>query len=106
MTDLMLRSSLTHEQRDYAETLRSSADALLSILNDILDFSKIDAGKLSLDDREFNLHEILGEVMGTLSVRAQQKGLCRTNNFEGKTKRRTTALAGGRARLAHRRADG
>jgi two-component system, sensor histidine kinase and response regulator len=75
MTELVLDSSLTAEQRDYLNTVRSSADSLLTIINDILDFSKIEAGRLELDHVRFNLRANLDEVVRTLAVRAHEKGL-------------------------------
>src|SRR5262245_55221426 len=75
MTELTLGTDLTREQRDYLETAKSSAEALLGILNDILDFSKIEAGKLDLDPHNFDLRECLGDVLKVLSRRAHQKGL-------------------------------
>lgn len=57
------------------ELVKGSADALLTLLNDILDFSKIDAGKLELDCLNFNLRKSLGELVKTLAIKAQQKGL-------------------------------
>ncbi len=75
LTELVLDTELTDVQRDYLDGVRSSAESLLSILNDILDFSKIEAGKMTLDAVPFNVHDVVGEVMNTLAVRAAQKGL-------------------------------
>ncbi len=75
MNDLALSTSLTSEQREYLETVNTSADALLRIINDILDFSKIDAGKMELDIRPFRLRDSLGDTMKTLAVRAHEKQL-------------------------------
>jgi len=75
MTELALDTELTAEQREYLETVRASADTLLTIINDILDFSKIDAGKLVLDPIDFNLSDSLGETAKLLSPSAHQKGL-------------------------------
>jgi signal transduction histidine kinase len=55
MTGLLLDTPLSPEQREYSETVRTSADALLTIINDILDLSKIEAGKLDLEVAEFDL---------------------------------------------------
>lgn len=62
MTDMVLATPLTPEQREYLETARFSADSLLNILNDILDFSKIEAGHLDLNPIEFSLHECLTQT--------------------------------------------
>jgi signal transduction histidine kinase/DNA-binding response OmpR family regulator/HPt (histidine-containing phosphotransfer) domain-containing protein len=75
MTELALETSLTPEQREYLSTVKLSAESLLSIINEILDFSKIEAGRLELDFFEFNLHDLLGDVMKGLALRAHQKGL-------------------------------
>jgi PAS domain S-box-containing protein len=75
MTDLLLQSDLTADQRDFAETVRGSADALLGILNDILDFSKIEAGKLTVEEIDLNLRECIEDVCDLLAPRAHAKGL-------------------------------
>jgi two-component system, sensor histidine kinase and response regulator len=75
MTELVLDTDLTFEQRDYLTTARSSAVSLMTIINDILDFSKIEAGKFDLDPQCFPLHECVEETMRTLAFRAQEKGL-------------------------------
>jgi signal transduction histidine kinase/CheY-like chemotaxis protein len=75
MTELTLNTRLTPVQREYLETVRNSAEALLALLNDILDFSKIEAGKVILEHIDFNLRDSLGDVMQTLAVRAHAKNL-------------------------------
>src|ERR1700730_17153566 len=75
MTELVLDTALTVEQREHLGLVRLSAESLLSIINDVLDFSKIDAGKMELESIPFDLRESLGETMMALSFRAQQKGL-------------------------------
>ncbi len=75
MTELVLDTPLSTEQREYLEMTRASAETLLTVVNDILDFSKIEAGKLDLDRVEFNLSQSIGETMKTLALRAHQKGL-------------------------------
>jgi signal transduction histidine kinase/DNA-binding response OmpR family regulator len=75
MTELVLDTDLTSEQRDSLGLVKLSAESLLSIINDILDFSKIEAGKLDMESIPFELRESLGETMQALSYRAHQKGL-------------------------------
>jgi len=75
MTELVLDTELTVEQRDSLGLVRLSAESLLTVINDILDFSKIEAGKLDLESIPFDLRESLGETMKALSFRAHQKGL-------------------------------
>ncbi len=75
MTELLLDTSLSREQREYMQTVKVSADSLLGLLNDILDFSKIEAGKLELDPVEFRLRDTLGTALKMLAMRAHQKGL-------------------------------
>jgi len=69
MTSLLLDSRLDHEQREYAETIRHSGEALLTIINDILDFSKIESGRLEIEREAFGLREC---VEGTLDLLAPQ----------------------------------
>jgi two-component system sensor histidine kinase/response regulator len=75
MTDLLLMTNLTQEQRELARTVRISGESLLVILNDILDFSKIEAGKLDLDIMELNLREVIDNTMDFLAPLAHGKGL-------------------------------
>ena len=75
MTGLLLDTKLTTEQREYAETIRRSGDALLEIINDILDFSKIEAGKLHLDSMNFDLWTTVEEVIAMFAEQAETKGL-------------------------------
>ena len=75
MTDVLLDTSLTHEQREYAETIRNSSDSLLTVINDILDFSKIEAGKLLIESHPFDLCQIIEEVGAMLAPKAEEKGL-------------------------------
>jgi signal transduction histidine kinase/CheY-like chemotaxis protein len=75
MTELLLDTDITTEQRDYLDMVRNSAEALLTVVNDILDFSKIEAGKLDLDRVDFALNDSLDQIMKTFSLRAAQKNL-------------------------------
>jgi PAS domain S-box-containing protein len=75
MTELALDTDLTEEQREYLQIVKSSSDALLTILNDILDFSKIEAGKLLMERISFNLWRTVGDTLKTLALRAHAKGL-------------------------------
>jgi PAS domain S-box-containing protein len=75
MTELVLDSEITPEQRENLNTVKMSADSLLVVINDILDFSKIEAGKLELESFAFDLRESMAETLKTLSFRAHEKGL-------------------------------
>jgi two-component system sensor histidine kinase/response regulator len=75
MTDLALGTELNPEQRDYLDTVKLSADSLLSVINDVLDFSKMEAGRSELDFSDFDLRENLETTLRTLALRADQKGL-------------------------------
>lgn len=73
MTSLMLDSSLTLEQQDYAQTIRSSGEVLLALINDILDFSKIEAGKLELEKQPFTLRDCIEEALDVVVSKAAEK---------------------------------
>jgi len=75
MTELALGTPLTSEQRDYLQTVRTSAGSLLEILNDILDFSKIESRRLRLESVAFVLADVVNEALRPLAVRADQKTL-------------------------------
>ena len=75
MTDLTLGTELNAEQREYLETVKMSADSLLTVINDILDFSKIEAGRIDLEPIDFNLRDCLEATLKTLAVRADEKSL-------------------------------
>ena len=75
MTELALTTSLNSDQKEYLATIKDSGDALLTVINDILDFSKVEAGKLELDEVDFNLPKKMSTTMRVLAGRAQEKGL-------------------------------
>ncbi len=75
MTDLLLKTELSRQQQDFAETIGSSARTLLTILNDVLDFSKIEAGKLDIETIPFPLRSMIEEVGQLLASKAEDKGI-------------------------------
>jgi PAS domain S-box-containing protein len=82
MSGLLMDTPLTPEQYDYAETIRNSGDALLTIINDILDFSKIEAGKMELESQPFELRACVESALDLLAARAAEKGLDLAGLFE------------------------
>lgn len=84
MTELALATSLSPEQTEYLEMVKSSADSLLTLINDILDYSKIEAGKMELDETEFDLWQMVEKTTSMLAYRANEKALelvCRIDPF-------------------------
>ncbi len=75
MTELLMATELSGEQRRYAETIRSSGDALLGVINDILDFSKIEADKMELEELDFDLRAMLEDASELLALKAHEKRL-------------------------------
>jgi two-component system sensor histidine kinase/response regulator len=75
MTELVLGTALSDEQREYLQLVESSADGLLTLINDILDISKVEAGRLELEAVEFDVRETVAESLRILGVRAHGKGL-------------------------------
>jgi len=75
MTGLLLETELSDEQRDFADTIRNSGEALLDIINDILDFSKIESGKIELELQGFSLRESIEDAVELLSQKATEKNL-------------------------------
>jgi two-component system sensor histidine kinase/response regulator len=75
MTELVLGTDLTEDQRDCLVMAKSSGESLLGLINDILDFSKVESGHMDLEPIRFNLYNAVGETMRALALRAHQKGL-------------------------------
>src|SRR5947208_12671391 len=96
MTGLLLDNYLDLKQRDFADTIRSTAHSLLSILNDILDFSKIEAGKLEFENLEFDLDEVINGALSVLALEARAKGLELRSEVDPKV---CTGLCGDPGRL-------
>jgi two-component system, sensor histidine kinase and response regulator len=75
MTEFVLETSLTPEQREYLTMVQDSAESLLKLINDVLDFSKIEAGRLELEEIEFSLHDCVGGAVKSLAIDASSRGL-------------------------------
>ncbi len=75
MTDLALTTNLTHEQQEYMKAVKVSGEALLTLINDILDFSRIEAGRLTIDPVECDVHRSTAETVKFLALRAHEKNL-------------------------------
>ncbi|WCB92949.1 hypothetical protein DSM104299_01649 [Baekduia alba] len=97
MAELLLDTDLDHEQREYATTARASGEQLLSVINDILDISKIEAGHLELEERAFDLREVVETTSDVVAATAHGKGL-ELSVFLGDEVPR--AVLGDRGRLA------
>ena len=94
MAGLLLDTALNTEQREYAETVRHSADALLSIINDILDFSKIEAGKMTVEPIPFDLRLAVEEMAELMAAKAREKGLDLILRFSPETPSRVVGDPG------------
>jgi signal transduction histidine kinase/DNA-binding response OmpR family regulator len=75
MSDLLLDTTLTHDQRGWVEAIKRSGENLLELINDILDFSRIEAGRIKLERVDFDLFQVISDVMDLLRVRAEEKGI-------------------------------
>jgi two-component system sensor histidine kinase/response regulator len=75
MSHLVLKTDLTPRQRDYVRKIQDSGQHLLGIVNDVLDFSKVEAGKLTVEQTEFALEEVLDNVANLIIGKASAKGL-------------------------------
>ncbi len=75
MSDLLMETDLDNEQKELTETIRISANALLTVINDILDYSKIEAGKLDLEAIDFDLPNIVEKAVDLLGLAAEKKGI-------------------------------
>ena len=96
MSGLLLDTPLTAEQRDFANTIRDSGDALLTIINDMLDFSKIEAGRMDIESQPFDLRECVESALDLIGGRATEKHLDIAYIFEGEV---PAAVTGDLARL-------
>src|SRR5260221_14199583 len=113
MTDFALDTELTAQQRDYLETVKGSANSLLTVINDVLDFSKIEAGKLDLETIEFSPRDCVGTSVEMLAMSARGKGLdlfCRIHadvpdillGDPGRLRQVLVNLAGNAIKFTHR----
>jgi CheY-like chemotaxis protein len=94
MADLLLDSALSARQRDYANTIRTSGRALLTIINDILDFSKIEAGKIELESTAFDVRDLLNDVAHLVAIEARSKNLEVSAHADSSVPARVIADAG------------
>ncbi len=81
MTELLMGTQLDDEQRRYLSTIYNSADSLLTVINDILDFSKVEAGKITIENIDFNLRQTIKDVTDILHVKAREKNLDFTSHI-------------------------
>ncbi len=94
MAELLLKTDMQPNQRRYAEAIRCSGRALLTIIGDVLDYSKIEAGRLSIDPIPFDLEVAAGDVVELLAARAEEKGIALIMRYEPNAPRRLVADAG------------
>jgi signal transduction histidine kinase/CheY-like chemotaxis protein len=81
-TNLLLETPLDAEQREFAQSVRRSGDALLTIINDVLDYSKIEAGKMTVEQIDFDLRSVCGEVQEILQPAAAERGLFTSLDYD------------------------
>jgi signal transduction histidine kinase/ActR/RegA family two-component response regulator len=96
MNSLLLKTELTDQQRSYARTIRSSGNALLTLINDILDLSRVEAGRLELVVAEFDPRRLVDDVAASVATRAHEKGLKFSVHFQNGL---PTVLLGDEGRL-------
>jgi PAS domain S-box-containing protein len=112
MTGLLLDTELTPDQRRFGEIVRSSAESLLRLLNDILDFSKIEARRVELETVDFDLKSLLDDLVSSLALRAEEKGISLTTSIgsdvpaavtgdPGRLRQILTNLAGNAIKFTH-----
>jgi CheY-like chemotaxis protein len=94
LTELLLDTPLDHTQRDYAETVKESGEALLNIVNELLDLSKIEAGKIEIVESSFDPREVVEKIVELLSWKAQNKGLKLTFSVDADVPRTLLGDAG------------
>ncbi|WP_020586542.1 hybrid sensor histidine kinase/response regulator [Desulfobacter curvatus] len=82
MVEILLGTPLTQEQRHFAMLMKNSSNALLNVINDILDYSKIEAGKLDIEEIDFNLRQVMEELSDIISISIFEKGLFFATIFE------------------------
>ena len=85
MSDLLMDTPLTNDQKELTTTLKSSANALLSLIEDILDISKIEAGRFSIEEINFDLHSLINNTISMLKIQAEAKGITLTYNITSST---------------------
>ena len=82
MSNLLMNTPLTPDQRDFVETIRTSGESLMTVINDILDFSKLEAGKLRLENISFDLRKLVSDILRLLAPLAADKGLVLSSSVE------------------------
>lgn len=75
MTDLIMETKMSMEQKEYVRTIKIAGENLLSIINDVLDFSKLESGSMELNQTSFNLEELISDVFNLMSIKVEEKNL-------------------------------